>query len=325
MVYNRAQHTPHTIGVQVCSFRRPASLLRLLDALTKQTRAPDDVVIVLRDEDIASQQAVAQRPDDGLPVRTVIVTAVGTVHALNSGLEVAKADVICITDDDTAPWPRWLEIILDHFQADPTLGGLGGRDWMHENGQRDEGMHDVVGQVQWFGRVIGNHHHGHGAPRTVGVLKGANMSYRTEAIRPLRFDDRLRGTGAQPSEDLNFSMLVNRSGWKLVYDPAAAVEHYSGERSEPRHYSGISKKVDHKGLMTFAHNEAVSLLTGLPTIPRCAAFIAFSIFVGTKVSPGLLQAVMLTPRLGRASWSRFLAIQRGKAAGLKTALFNRRA
>lgn len=318
------QRTPHTIGVQVCSFRRPASLLRLLDALTTQSRMPDDVVIVLREDDTASQQAVAQRPDDGLPVRTVIVTGVGTVHALNRGLDAAQADVICINDDDTAPWPHWLQIILGHFQADPMLGGLGGRDWMHDDGKRDEGMHDVVGKVQWFGRVIGNHHHGHGAPRSVEVLKGANMSYRAEAIRSIRFDQRLRGSGAQPSEDLNFSMGVHCSGWKLVYDPAAAVEHYSGERSEPRHYSGISKEVDMKGLMTFAHNEAVSLLTGLPTFPRRAAFLVFSMFVGTKVAPGLLQAVVLTPRLGRASWTRFLAIQRGKAAGLRTVLLDRR-
>lgn len=324
MLQQSATRTPQTIGVQVCSFRRPDSLLRLLRALAIQTRAPDHVVIVLRADDAASQLAVAERQADGLPVRTVIVSRPGTVHALNRGLDNARADIVCITDDDTAPWPDWLARILAHFQAEPTIGGLGGRDWMHEQGRRDEGTRDVVGKIQWFGRVIGNHHLGHGPARPVDVLKGANMSYRAEAFATIRFDRRLRGTGAQPSEDSSFSMAVRRVGWMLVYDPAVAVEHYSGERSEPRHYSGIVKQADTGGLITFAHNDAVSMLSGLPTMRQRAAYLAYSALVGTKIAPGLLQAVLLSRTLGLSSWRRFLLIQRGKLAGVMTVLKNPR-
>ena len=314
------QHSPQTIGVLICSFKRPDSLLRGLSALRAQTHPPHEVVLVTRAEDQATAVALAARPDDGLPIRIVTVAQQGTVHALNAGLDASRSDVIAITDDDTAPWPEWLERILGHFKADPRVGGVGGRDWMHVDGHRDERTATVVGKVQWFGRVIGNHHLGHGAPQRVSVLKGANMSYRAEAIRTIRFDQRLRGTGAQPAEDMTFSLAVKRAGWTLLYDPLAAVEHYSGTRDEPRHYSGIVRQLDVPGLTVFAHNEAVALLSGLPSGWRRVSFVVFSALVGTKVSPGLLQAVLLTRRLGRASWLRFLVIQRGKLAGVRTIL-----
>ena len=317
----RDQHgAPRTIGTLICSYRRPDSLLRGLAALRAQRRAPDEVVVVVRAEDQATAAALAARPDDGLPLRLVTVSQGGTVHALNAGLDASRSDVVAITDDDTAPWPDWLERILAHFQADPAVGGVGGRDWMHEGGQRDEREAEPVGKVQWFGRVIGNHHLGFGPPRPVSVLKGANMSYRAEAIRGIRFDRRLRGTGAQPAEDMTFSLTVARAGWTLIYDPLVAVEHYTAARDEPRHYSGIVRDLDVPGFMVYAHNEAVALLNGLPSWPRRVAFVLFSLLVGTKVAPGLLQAVLLTRRLGLASWRRFLLMQRGKAAGVRTVL-----
>lgn len=254
-----------TIGTLICSYRRPDSLLRALDAVERQSRGPDQVVVVIRDEDPASAAALAGRSVGGVPVDVVVVSEPGTVHALNAGLDASRCDVVAITDDDTAPWPTWLERLLGHFRSDPGVGGVGGRDWMHEDGTREEGVREPVGKVQWFGRIIGNHHLGAGEARPVDVLKGANMSYRMEAIRTIRFDRRLRGRGAQPAEDVTFSMAVRKAGWTLLYDPAAAVEHYSGERSEARHYSGIAKTLDLAGLSVFGHNEMVCLMTGLPT------------------------------------------------------------
>lgn len=311
---------PSTIGTLICSYQRPESLLRALDALEKQTRAPDQVVVVIRDEDTASAAALHGRTVAGVPVTVIVVSEPGTVHALNAGLDASKCDVVAITDDDTAPWPAWLERMLGHFRADPHVGGVGGRDFMHEAGIRDEGERETVGKVQWFGRIIGNHHLGTGETRRVDVLKGANMAYRTDAIRDIRFDRRLRGRGAQPAEDVTFSMAVRNAGWTLLYDPAAAVEHYSGERTEARHYSGIAGDFDPAGLAVFGHNEAVCLLTGQTSLWKRVAFVGYSALVGTKVSPGLLQAMLLTPRLGRASWSRYAATQRGKIAGVATVL-----
>lgn len=310
---------PLTIGVLICSYRRPKDLLRGLAALTEQKRRPDDVIVVARADDTATLNALASRQIDGLPLRTVTVRRPGTVHALNAGLDACRADVVAVTDDDTVPHCDWLSRIVTHFGADPTLGGLGGRDWCHDGTDFDRRSKLVVGRLQWFGRTIGNSHLGVGEPREVDFLKGANMSYRIRALGTMRFDTRLRGRGAQPYEDIAFSLAVQRAGWKLIYDPLVAVDHYPGPRKEPRHYSGITAVDDTDGLFEFAHNEVIAIWETLSTSRRIA-YIFWSVLVGTGVSPGLAQAFRYTPRLGRGSWLRLKTVQKGKLAALRLLL-----
>ncbi|KNH09021.1 Glycosyltransferase involved in cell wall biogeneis [Candidatus Burkholderia brachyanthoides] len=171
----------------------------------------------------------------------------------------------------------------------------------------------MVGKVQWFGRLIGNRHLGHGAPREADFLKGANMIFRTEAIERIRFDPRLRGSGAQLAEDVSFSILVKAAdGWKLVYDPAVLVNHYPGVRAEQRLYVGVHRAFDHKSFCDFAFNEAIAVWPALTLMQR-AAFIACSVLVGTGTCPGLAQALRHSRSLGASSWERFAVAQSGKA------------
>jgi GT2 family glycosyltransferase len=312
------QH-PESIGVLICTWRRPESLARCLGALATQQRRPDDVIVVVRDVDVATREWLDTRTADGLPVRLVDVARPGTVAALNAGLDAVRTDIIAITDDDTVPSPAWLARIMDHFVADPTVGGVGGRDNCHDGTRFDDRQQDPVGRLQWFGRMIGNHHLGFGPPRRVDMLKGANMSYRTRAIAHIRFDTRLRGSGAQPFEDIAFSLKVARAGWILLYDPAVAVDHYAARRDEARHYVAVSKLADVEGFRAFAYNNVVALWEELSP-PRHLAFLLWSFLIGTGTCPGLVQALRFTPRLGVGSWQRFWTAQEGKAAAYRRLL-----
>ena len=307
----------------ICSYRRPDSLLRGLAALTAQERRPDDVLIVARADDIATLRALAScRKTGPLPLRVLTVTQAGTVHALNSGLAACRTDVLAITDDDTEPHADWLARIVAHFRVDPALGGLGGRDRCHDGERFDDRSRGVVGRLQWFGRTIGNHHLGVGAPRQVDFLKGANMSYRAEAIAGRHFDPRLRGVGAQPYEDIAFSLGLGCSGWKLLYDPLVTVDHYAAPRQEPRHYAGIVGIGDMRGLFDLAHNEVVALWGAFGPVGRLV-YLTWSLLIGTGGSPGIVQAIRYTPRLGAGSWRRFWTVQHAKAAAYR-ALWTRR-
>lgn len=319
-----ASAMPRTIGVLICSYRRPDSLLRGLAALTAQERRPDDVVVVARLDDVATLDAIAARPSDGLTVRVRTVSQPGTVHALNTGLDCCRTDVLAITDDDTAPHPDWLARIMAHFSADPALGALGGRDWVHDGKQFDDRGEAVVGRLQWFGRNIGQHHLGIGPPRDVDFLKGANMSYRARALAGLRFDTRLRGTGAQPMEDMSFSFSVRRAGWKVRYDPLVAVDHYPAPREEPRHYVGGTTLKDAKGLTDAVHNEVVALWEGMPATQRLL-YVAWSALIGTRNFPGVAHAIRAMGRQGTGdAWRRFQAVQLGRVAGYRTMSRDRR-
>jgi glycosyltransferase involved in cell wall biosynthesis len=206
------EHDAMKVTVLVPTFRRPADLTRCLGALQRQSRAPDEVVVVARPDDSATHACLRDPAVKGaLRLSVALVEAPGQVAALNRGLDAANGDVVAITDDDAAPRPDWLERIAAAFGNDPRLGALGGRDWVHEKGRVLDGERPLVGKVQASGKIIGNHHLGVGGAREVDLLKGANMSYRRAAIGAIRFDARLRGAGAQAHNDMAFSRHASRS------------------------------------------------------------------------------------------------------------------
>ena len=222
------------------------------------------------------------------------MTQPGVVAALNAGLAAVKGDILSITDDDAAPHPDWLERINAHFISDSCIGGVGGRDWIHRDTKIEDDSRLVVGKLQWFGRVIGNHHLGVGEPREVDVLKGVNMSFRTQAIGQLRFDERMRGTGAQVHFEMAFTLALKRAGWKMIYDPSVAVDHYPAQRfdEDQRH------NFNEIALINLVHNETLVLLEHLPPLRR-AVFLLWAILVGTRDSFGLVQWLRLLPSQGK--------------------------
>ena len=308
-------HPPRTIGVLIPTYKRPRDLIRCLDALRLQERPPDDVMVIVRREDSETQMVLGDYDCASLPLRIIVVDTPGTVYAHNVGIETCTTDVLAMIDDDTAPHPQWLRIILEDFQADSQLGGLGGRDRCFDGQSFDESKEGTVGKLQWFGRAIGNHHRGFGAIREVDLLKGANMSFRATALENARCDTRLRGKGAQPNEDTSLTMAVKRAGWKIAYDPNALVDHYQAVREEKRHYSGIARIADPGPFVDFAYNEVIGIWDSL-SFPRKIVFVLWSALVGTRVCPGLVQAVRFTPNLGWQSWYRFFLAQKGKFAAV---------
>lgn len=162
---------------------------------------------------------------------------------------------------------------------------------------------------QWFGRTIGNHHLGHGAPREVAFIKGANMIFRMEAVGATRFDTRLRGNGAQPHDDLAFSLAIGRKGWKLLYDPLVTLDHYSSRPDQPRAYVASARLDDPQALADACYNYVIAVWDSLQPAGRVAS-IFWVVLVGMRVCPGLLQAIRLTPSQRGISWRKFAIAQR---------------
>jgi cellulose synthase/poly-beta-1,6-N-acetylglucosamine synthase-like glycosyltransferase len=284
--------------------------VRCLDALKRQSRIPDEVLVVVRDADAETKALLEGCEFASSTLRVVTVIVPGVVAALNAGLEAARADIIAITDDDAVPRPDWLARINTHFRADPKVGGVGGRDWLHYDGKADDGARKVVGRVQWFGRVIGNHHLGVGGPRRVDVLKGVNCAYRRTVLQCIGFDERLLGTGAQVHWELSLGLQLRRAGWKLIYDPAVAVDHYPA----PRWDHGEDQR-DHYEWTNEAYNETLSLLEHVTPMRRLVLII-WAVLVGTRSSPGLLQWLRVLPREGRLAGKNLRAALTGRIQAL---------
>jgi cellulose synthase/poly-beta-1,6-N-acetylglucosamine synthase-like glycosyltransferase len=281
-------------------------------ALQKQIKPVDQVIVVVRDTDAETWQFLAQLNAPNLPLHTVKVTQSGVVAALNAGLAAVEGDIVSITDDDAAPHPDWLERIAAYFTSDSRLGGLGGRDWIHHGSKLEDESRPVVGQLQWFGRVIGNHHLGVGEPREVDILKGVNMSFRKEAIGQLRFDERMRGTGAQVHFEMAFTLALKRAGWKIIYDPNVAVDHYPAQRFDEDQRNNFNEIA----FINLVHNETLILLEHLPFIRRIV-FLFWAVFVGTCDSLGFVQWLRFLPSQGQLAGKKLLASWRGRWQGYK--------
>ena len=296
-----------TISVVIPSYCRPKDLARCLDGLKKQKRPADEVLVVVRDTDTETWTFVQTLNPEFLPLRTATVNVSGVVAAMNVGMDVAGGDIIAFTDDDAAPHTDWLERMEAHFLSDSNIGGVGGRDWVYHGTQLEEGEREVVGQVQWFGRVIGGHHLGVGEAREVDVLKGVNMSFRRSAIGQMHFDPRMRGTGAQVHFELAFSLALKRAGWKLIYDPKVAVNHYPAQRFD----EDQRNRFNDIALINAVHNETLVLLENLPSTRR-TAFVFWATFMGTRDAPGFLQWLRFLPKEGTLAGQKLVASLRGR-------------
>lgn len=299
------------ITVIVPTYRRTKDLARCLEELQKQTRPADEVILVVRDTDTETWAFLEAFNLDSLPLRTETVSMTGVVAAMNTGLEVAKGDIIAFTDDDAGPHPDWLERIEAHFLADDRVGGVGGRDWVYHGTELEDGAREVVGQVQWFGRVIGNHHIGVGEPREVDVLKGVNMSFRRTAIAGLRFDQRMRGTGAQVHFEVAFTLALRRAGWTLIYDPKVAVDHFRGQRFDEDKRDTFNDLA----VTNAVHNETLILLEHFSWIQR-TVFLVWAMLVGTRDAPGFLQWLRFSAKEGSLAGKKWLASIRGRWQGV---------
>ncbi|MGK7893633.1 MAG: glycosyltransferase [Xenococcus sp. (in: cyanobacteria)] len=301
------------ISTIIPTYRRPKDLERCLEALKKQTRLADEVIVIVRDTDDETWSFLDNFNVESLPMGTVKISVPGQVAALNAGLDKALGEIIAITDDDAAPHVDWLERIEAHYLADKTIGGVGGRDFLYVNNDLIQGEKQIVGKLQWFGRTVGNHHLGVGEPREVDILKGANMSFRKDAIVGLRFDERLRGTGAQVYNDLSFCLAVRRRGWKLIYDPSVAIDHYFAERFDEDQRG----KFNHIAMVNQVHNKTKVLLEHLSPLRR-NAFLLWAILVGTRANIGFLQYLRFLPSESFLAGQKLLASFQGLWQGWQT-------
>ncbi|WP_373231265.1 glycosyltransferase family 2 protein [Cohnella sp.] len=271
------------ISVLIPTFCRVADLDRCLQAVISQTVKPHEIIVIIREEDIETLQYIRNLNPSSIHLKIVEMNIPGVVQAMNKGLSVATGEVVAITDDDSEPFPDWLERIDNVFASNKKAGGAGGRDWIHQDGNILDGEAASVGSIQWFGRRVGNHHLGIGAAREVDFLKGVNCAYRTEPLKKIGFDNRLLGKGAQVHWELSVGLTMKRMGWKLIYDPLIGVGHYPSQRFD----EDKRNEFNPIALRNAIHNETLVILDHLPSI-RKLFFLIWALLIGSTSSPGLL-------------------------------------
>jgi len=303
-----------TISVVLPTYRRPEMLRQCLEALCKQTDMPIEIYVGRRANDAESGKVLAEysRRSQGIVREAVVPNDANLVVSLNAALTETTGDLVALTDDDAEAPPEWLAKLRQSFCSED-IGGVGGLDIQPPN----PGAAAVVGKVQWFGRVIGNHHLGFGEARDVDLLKGVNCCFRGSLLREIGFDRRLRGAGNVTHWEMHLCFAIRRMGLRLVYDPSIWLDHHVA----PRHDGDVNDRGVFSRLPfeDSVHNSFLAVMEYLPTSRRFV-FRFWQALVGTRAEPGLIQVLRLAV-LGTnpaAIWERFCGTRRGISMALQS-------
>jgi GT2 family glycosyltransferase len=208
------------VSVVVATRDRPACLERSLTALSWQTAKRLEVVVV----DDASAHAgvirsVVERAveasngghRDALVARIVDGQGRGPAAARNLGARAARGGVVCFTDDDCVPEPRWAECLAAACAgggaaaagitiADPVAG-------------RAAAASQLITNALQAASLVGDR---------LGFAPTCNLACTAEVARALPFDESFP---LAAGEDRDWCARLVAAGLPLRFVPEAVVEH----------------------------------------------------------------------------------------------------
>lgn len=206
-------HEQVTIGV--ITFRRPAELKRLLDALELLAFDVVEVLVVDNDPEGSASDVVS---NSALRPRYVCEPNAGTSFARNRLMDECSTPWLASLDDDEVPSAGWLAGLLDaadRFGADLVAGPVNTEflqepsPWVFESGIFDRPNPAT-------GTELPN-------------IRGGNLLVNLEVVRSygIRYDTDFNKGG----QDIQFSAAAAAAGAKIVWtQEAPIVEYVGGER-----------------------------------------------------------------------------------------------
>ena len=214
------------VSVVIPALNDSLMLAGCLRALERQTRQPDEIIVV-DNGSTDDTAAVAQARG----ARVVLEPRRGIFPATSAGFDAAKSELIARLDADSVPPSDWVERVVAAFEAEPELDLLSGPGEFYGSTPLIHwaAEHIYIGGYVWFvGWLLGH-----------DILFGSNLALRASAwhglrttvhrdmreihddldltihVEPdmgVRFDRTLRvGVSARPFESL--SGLARRVSW----------------------------------------------------------------------------------------------------------------
>jgi GT2 family glycosyltransferase len=225
----------------IITLRRAGLLKGTLEALGRQTRPIDEIVVVDNGPD-AETEAVTR----AYGARYVAEPRRGYGRARNRGLAEARGDVLYFLDDDCVAEPDWAEVLWD---AGADFAG----------GSRVSGRTGLAARLEYLstdGPVLAPELPA-GSPEH---LSTSNLIFRRVAAEKIgAFDE-----GLAMCEDRDWTARARAAGFRLRFEPRARVTHYSSVLKMRDYFA----RMRHYGFGTsqyFAHRPDEGLARLFPT------------------------------------------------------------
>lgn len=214
----------HDISVIICAYtqERWDNLIEAVESVLRQTLLPQEVIVV-----IDHCPELRKRAQEQFPGVVVIENTgpQGLSGARNSGICIAKGEVVAFLDDDAVATADWLWSLTASF-ADPHVLGAGGPViplWTNEEPTWfPEEFHWVVGCTY------------RGMPETQATIRnpvGANMAFRRSVFDTAGgFRSEIGRVGTRPigceETELCIRARLRHPQGVFVYQPQASVLHH---------------------------------------------------------------------------------------------------
>lgn len=196
----------------------PAILAECLD--TWLANEPDELIVVVDVDDHACRRMLAER-DLPATVQVIPFAHTGKRSALGVGIRAASADLVVLSDSDTAWTPDLLRQVRMPF-ADPRVGGVGTRQsvaaaetsvWRR--------LAAWILNLRYLDQVPAL-----GARGSVPCLSGRTAAYRRAAVLPVLDElehERFLGRECVAGDDGRLTWLVLGAGYRTVHQHSAHV------------------------------------------------------------------------------------------------------
>jgi GT2 family glycosyltransferase len=210
------------------------SAVGCVEAIQSAASGPYEVIVVEnRPPRSTVARALEERFGGDDRVRYVEEPRPGLACARNAGLRAARGELVAFTDDDVIVAPAWLPAIRAAFAAAPRVDCVTGLIVPLELDNPTQLLVErFAGYAKGFlPRVYALEEPPPDQPLfpyTAGYFgSGANIAFRTAALRELGGFDPVLGTGtpARGCEDLDVCIRVLNAGSLLAYEPSAIVWH----------------------------------------------------------------------------------------------------
>jgi O-antigen biosynthesis protein len=220
------------ISVVVCTRDRPQQLENCIAGLSRQRYPHFEVIVVDNAPTGDLVRKIVTELGPGPQYRYLVEPRPGLSWARNTGVAVARGEIIAFLDDDDEADPYWLTAIARGFGRDERVGCVTGSVLP---ARLDTPAQDLFEQ-------IGGHLKGRGfrplrflpsGPQSplfplppFGV--GANMAFRRSALAAIRGFDVAMGAGTPTAacEDTLAMTLVLLEGYEIAYEPSAVMWHH---------------------------------------------------------------------------------------------------
>lgn len=254
-----------TFTLIICTYMRSQPLFKLLQSVKKQTRYPNEILIIDGSLNKDTKIVLEENNFKDLKYFKVEEKDRGLTRQRNFGIEHISelSEIVCFLDDDIILEPNYFEVLIKTYAEKPDALAVGGYiinevNWKLSNKQNnsskfyfDGWMRDEPSRFkmrEFFGLLpdaspgfMPSFSHGRsisflpptGSIYEVEQIMGGVSSYKKEVFDNLKFSKYFEGYGLY--EDADFSLRLAKTG-KLYVNTGALLAHYHDGSGRPNKF-----------------------------------------------------------------------------------------